>query len=129
MSNKTSRRAAYHAANKEKDNAASRAYWIKYPKKRLLLAAKRRANKKGLLFDLTEGDIHIPDTCPILNIWLSHGTGKSTDNSPSLDRVIPEKGYVKGNVIVISWRANRIKSDATATELRTLANFYEALIK
>ncbi|WP_145960516.1 hypothetical protein [Novosphingobium meiothermophilum] len=45
-------------------------------------------------------------------------------NSPSLDRIEPELGYVPGNTIVISNRANRLKSDATIDELRAIASFY-----
>ena len=43
------------------------------------------------------------------------------DNSPSIDRKIPSLGYMKGNIWVISYRANRIKNDATVEELELLA--------
>jgi hypothetical protein len=80
--------------------------------------AKARAKKYNLNFDLSSKDIVIPEFCPILGIKLNwsdtHG-GKF--DSPSLDRIIPSKGYVKGNVQVISKRANSIKSDASAKEL------------
>ncbi len=49
-------------------------------------------------------------------------------NSPSFDRIIPTRGYTKGNVIIISNRANRIKSDATVEELERVASFYRQLI-
>jgi hypothetical protein len=47
------------------------------------------------------------------------------DNSPSLDRIVPEKGYVRDNVLVVSYRANRIKNDATISELQQIAAFYK----
>ncbi len=58
------------------------------------------------------------ESCPILHIKLTHDGNR--DHSPSLDRIIPQKGYVKGNVQVISLRANRIKSDATLEELERI---------
>ena len=54
---------------------------------------------------------------------------KNSDFSPSFDRIYPKKGYTKGNVIVISNKANRIKTDATVKEIRKVANFYEKLLK
>jgi hypothetical protein len=41
--------------------------------------------------------------------------------SPTLDRIDNSKGYIVGNVWVISMRANRLKSDATVDELMMLA--------
>lgn len=49
------------------------------------------------------------------------------DHSPSLDRIRGDLGYVPGNIIVISNRANRIKSDASIRELRDIASFYATL--
>lgn len=51
---------------------------------------------------------------------------KYRDNSPSLDKLIPDLGYVKGNVAVISWRANRFKSDGTLEEIRMIADWMES---
>lgn len=42
------------------------------------------------------------------------------DGSPSLDRVDNTRGYVPGNVLVISWKANQIKSNATLAELESI---------
>lgn len=87
--------------------------------------AKNRASKKGLPFDLTIDDFSIPEKCPILGIELVAGEGRRgpQDTSPSLDRIVPEKGYVKGNVVVISHRANKIKSDATPEEIEAVYLF------
>jgi hypothetical protein len=92
-----------------------------------LANARRRAEIKGLDFDLTHDDLVIPDICPILGIPLYFGRKKYLNNSPALDRINNALGYVKGNVIVISWRANRIKSDATLDELRAITVYYEGL--
>jgi hypothetical protein len=49
------------------------------------------------------------------------------DNAPTLDRINNSCGYVPGNVAVISWRANRIKCDATPEELRRIADYVTSL--
>lgn len=87
------------------------------PARFLLSAAKARAKSRGIPFDLVVGDVEVPKMCPVLGIPLVIGEGACSDNSPSIDRIIPELGYVKGNIKVISRRANRIKNDATPDEL------------
>ena len=101
-------------------------YSQRNPIKSLLKAAKSRANKRGLLFELQDSDIYLPDTCPILGIPLERhgGTGAGgKPNSYSLDRIIPEKGYVKDNVQVISHLANSMKSFATPEQLIKFAKW------
>ena len=46
-----------------------------------------------------------------------------SDNSPTLDKFIPSKGYVKGNVQIISWRANNLKNDGSPEEWIKIANW------
>lgn len=89
-------------------------------KKKMYQRAKSRATKKGVYFTITLEDIKIPNTCPILGIALDTSS-EDTDTSPSLDRIIPELGYTPGNVQVISNRANRIKNNATPSELMRVA--------
>ena len=91
----------------------------------MVRAAKARAMTAGVPFNLTPDDIVIPQLCPVLQIPLMVGQSQATDNSPSLDRVLPLLGYVPGNVLVISNRANRIKNNATIPELRAVADFFE----
>ena len=50
-------------------------------------------------------------------------------SAPSLDRLIPKLGYVKGNIVIVSTRANTIKRDATPEELMKIAKFYEKVFK
>lgn len=57
------------------------------------------------------------------------GTRINGPNSPSLDKIVPELGYVKGNIVVVSLRANQIKSDATIEELQAVAKFYNRFHK
>lgn len=95
-----------------------------YVAQRLIYAAKARAKKKGIDFDITVDDIEIPTHCPILGVELSRGTKESKDNAPSLDRINSKRGYIKGNVHVISWRANRIKNDASREEVALLLEWF-----
>lgn len=88
-------------------------------KKEMLRSARQRATKKNLEFNIDISDINFPDKCPLLNISMSINS-KNKDFSYSLDRVDSSKGYIKGNVWVISHKANRIKSDATVEELEML---------
>ena len=88
--------------------------------KSLWKGAKVRAKKHGLAFDLRIEDIVIPEVCPVLGIKIEVATGSWKHNSPSLDRFHQSEGYTKGNVWVISWRANCLKRDATLEELEVL---------
>lgn len=101
------------------------AYRRENPEKLLLSGCKQRAKKKGLPFNIEAEDIVIPEKCPILGIKLKRGkgVGGSVASSPSLDRIVPEKGYTKGNVQVISHRANSLKGNATADELMAVAKY------
>ena len=82
-------------------------------KHQLYRSAKKRALKKGLEFNIELKDIHIPKKCPILKVPLIC----STRYSPSIDRIYPDKGYIKGNIAVISTLANSMKANATPKEL------------
>jgi hypothetical protein len=63
--------------------------------------------------------LHWPTHCPVLGIELNYGSPRKpcAANNPSLDRHDNSKTYAPGNVFVISYRANSLKSDATVTEL------------
>lgn len=95
-------------------------YWDSHLEKLILMRARRRAKKFGVEFNITESDIVIPKRCPVLGIRMSRRPGRACADSPSLDRINPKRGYVRGNVWVISWRANRLKGDATVAELERL---------
>ena len=98
------------------------------PDRFLLSRAKSRAKKKGLEFNIDITDIDVPIICPILGIPIikeyKKGTkGGPSPNSPSLDRIDNSKGYVKGNVRVISHKANTMKHNATSLELIRFAEW------
>lgn len=90
----------------------------------MLARCKARAKRKNMDFDLTPKDIMMPIICPVLGIPLEYVQGKGGSwNSPSLDRIDNSKGYVKGNVQIISKRANSIKSDASFDEIEKMYIF------
>lgn len=88
------------------------------------ITARSRAKKKNIPFALTLQNMpKIPSICPVLGIVLQHNSDGMQDSSPTLDRVIPLLGYVPGNVNVISWRANRLKGDASPEELEKIYKY------
>ena len=92
------------------------------PEYQMWARAKRRAEADGLPFDLNPTDITIPDCCPVFGWPLEIGDGASQNTSPSLDKLDPAKGYVQGNVWVISHLANRIKNNATLEQLEAVTS-------
>lgn len=116
----------WEAANREKKHEYHRKSYIKNLAARMLKSARMRARKEGFNFNLSKEDIVIPTHCPVLGIEFQCGHLHASDNSPTLDRIDNGCGYVRGNVVVVSLRANRLKSSATITELRKIAEFYAA---
>lgn len=75
--------------------------------------AKQRAVQLDLEFNIEISDIKIPEYCPLLEIKLFKGKPGDYQNSPSVDRIDSSKGYIKGNIAIISTRANTMKSNAS----------------
>ena len=91
----------------------------------MLRDAKRRAKKNCVEFNLEKEDLKLPKKCPILGMELGWGEGRSQDNSYSLDRIDSNKGYIKGNVQIVSWRANSLKKNGTLQEFKKLVKWME----
>ena len=92
----------------------------------LLKSAEKRAKQNGLPFTLTREDfLPLPETCPVYGTPLVYGSAIRTNASATLDKIIPEKGYVKGNVKIVSWRANTLKNAATLNDLKALVRYVE----
>lgn len=95
----------------------------------LLSKCKSRSKKLNIPFDL---DLNYllsisSEYCPVFNsklVW-GRGNGFSAEFSPSLDRLIPDKGYIKGNMAIISFKANRMKNNGSTEEIRKLLNWLE----
>lgn len=127
---------AYHVANRDiicaklrarrnadKEGFAARAkdWRIRNNAKTMLNSARDRARRLGLQCTITEADIIIPTHCPVLGIEIRRGEKRgSSPNSPTLDRIRSKGFYTPNNIRVISWRANRLKSDGTIKEFERI---------
>lgn len=92
----------------------------------MLYSCRERAKRRGLECTITIEDIEsvMVDVCPVLDIPLTvNELGSSRDNSYSLDRIDNNKGYVPGNIQIISVKANTMKSNATLEELEALVAY------
>lgn len=98
---------------------------LRHVRQRILSRTKNRAKKLSIPFDLTLDDIYIPDVCPVFGVPFDFtmSGGRPRDNSPSIDKFIPILGYVKGNVYIISHRANFLKSNASLTEMEQIVSY------
>lgn len=114
------RRKATYGADRAKETDAG---YCRY----FLNNIRSRCRKRNIPFDLTLEDLVIPEFCPVLGTKLVKRTGHFADESPSVDRIIPALGYVKGNVVIMSYRANRIKCHASLEELKAIVAFMEHL--
>lgn len=112
-----------YKADPEQDKARQKEWKLNNIERYLVQSARSRAKKYNLPFDITSEDVVVPKFCPYLGIKL---VPFSEWSSPSLDKIIPELGYVKGNIQVISTKANTMKNNATQDEL---VRFAEAVLK
>ncbi len=78
---------------------------------------KSSAERRGIEFSITEEDIEMPVRCPYIGIDLDYTNDEVANNSPSVDRINNNLGYVPGNLQTISSLANRMKGHATTEEL------------
>lgn len=101
--------------------------------KRKLSSVKKRAIDNNLLFDINKNyikNIYPKDeTCPLLKIKMVLNKKHAEYNSLSLDRIIPSLGYVKENVMWISYKANRIKNNLTLDEMKLLLKNWKRVLK
>jgi hypothetical protein len=100
---------------------------IYYPQrnliKSLLTRLRTRAKKRNLRFNLVPEDIIIPEFCPVLGIKIEMNIDYGKDSSPSVDKIKPELGYVKGNIQIISFRANMLKNNCKIKELELVIEY------
>lgn len=105
-------------------------YAIRAKLARTLSNTKSVCEKQGVPYDISVDDLTpFPLTCPVLGIpinWMN--TGSTANDSPSIDRMIPELGYTKGNVRIISQKANRLKGNASLDELEALLAYMKGRV-
>src|SRR5437879_5083857 len=96
----------------------------------LCAQARARGRKRGRPATIEPKDLVWPSHCPVLGLKLDYpkysgtrGTEHAQPNWPSLDRWDSTKGYVPGNVFVISFRANSLKNSATYAEILKVAKY------
>ena len=93
---------------------------LELPSQPLHERARKRARQQGLEFSISRQHIIVPSECPVLGIPILIG-GPRSEHSPSLDRIDPARGYVPGNIRVISDKANRLKGKRDLAHLMQLA--------
>ncbi len=117
----------YYANNKDKVKAVVSNWRKNAPwEKRQLLQIRQRSRQNGIEFDITIEDLLAikVDVCPALGLTLNYSnTGKRLPETATVDRVDCSKGYTKSNIMILSWRANNLKRDASPDELKRLSDF------
>lgn len=123
-----------------KTSPEQRAYghdWrARFPWEEMWRVVRRRVQRTGHEFSISPEDVRAAwpadGCCPALGIPMplpgSRRSGKCgpRPDSPTVDRVDNARGYVPGNIAIISWHANRIKSSACADEITRVAKWLAA---
>ena len=108
----------------------SRDRYLDNPIPQMLSNSRIRAQKKSIPHTIDASYLEKiwpkDNMCPVLGSKFEMGykNGKSKNFSPSLDRIITKKGYVYGNLVIISDIVNRLKSDATLEDMEKILKFY-----
>jgi len=92
-------------------------------------AVRARSLEIGVPFEITTEYLESIWTgvCPALGTPLDMDALKHSEGHAQLDRIVPELGYVEGNVAWLSERANRIKDNATTSDLEGILEWLKSL--
>jgi hypothetical protein len=124
--------ATRRASDREPSRRAARDSAARHPMAIIFRSARWRANKHKIEFNITLDDL-TPlrvEICPVFHTPLEYGAqgkGYNNLNAASLDRIDNDRGYVRGNIVIMSRRANSIKNDGTADEHRMIAEWMESV--
>jgi hypothetical protein len=92
----------------------------------MLANLQAKCKRTGIECSITEGDIVIPARCPVFNTpFVIGGSVETRAQAPSIDRIDPNKGYIPGNVQVISFKANAMKQNASIADMIMLGKWAE----
>lgn len=128
----------YYKRNIMKRKKQDQEYYKNNIARQMFNSSRRRARIKDIPHNITIEDIqkeidNIKNEkdeyiCPVLNIeiCINTGTKRKYNDSMSLDRINNSKGYIKGNICVISWRANKLKCDASIEEIKNMYNYIQS---
>ena len=129
MVNRKEYLAKYYRDNKQRLIPVQKEYYYRQkecnPVHILYIRLKSRAKKKGVDFTIEESDLVIPEMCPFLGISLYFTKGRQTNNTPSVDRRDNSKGYIKGNVAVMSNKANSMKNSLNKELIQKFLKYME----
>lgn len=141
------RRREWHARYRDRELERARLYkknnpqiiklqmdrWRSVPRNRMKSIISSRiadAKRRGIQVDeiaMRELITHPPEVCAISGHLLDYSVrrGRNIGMSPSVDRIRPELGYIRGNIAVVGHRFNTIKSFGTAEEHRLVAAYLD----
>ena len=123
----------YYEENKEDLLKQQRRHRKENKEAHLCSVTKSRIRNKNISFNLDKEYIKEiwpeDNKCPVLSIEFKKGEGMQIDASPSIDRIIPELGYVKGNVQIICMLANRIKNNATPDQVIKVGKHFKKILE
>lgn len=79
-----------------------------------------KCKEQDIIFNISFSDykkIHLRKTCFYTGVTLE----LNTINHPTIDRITPELGYVKHNLVVCSKIVNNLKGDLSINEIKALS--------
>jgi len=120
----------YRDKNKNEISNKTKIYYKENYIKCILNNIKYRCKRKGIFFNLIEEDIIIPknNICPYLNLKMKINENKLNYNSFTIDRINPLEGYTKNNILIVSYKANASKNNATIEEYELIVNNLQKII-
>ena len=119
-------RGGYNSVCKECKKSITKNQWKNYSLEyKIFNRTRSRATAKNINFNLELSDIIIPKECPVFKVPFIYN---DKDWSASIDRINPNLGYIKGNIMIISNKANRIKNDASLKDLQQVVSFYTKVV-
>jgi hypothetical protein len=129
--------AAYAKKRPEVGRNARQKYFLKhrgtvpYIQREMVTRAKARAKRGNYSFNITVEDVQrmwpADNKCPVYGTPFDL-SGGDLQQTASLDKIVPDRGYVPDNIVIVSYRANSIKKDSTLAELKRLVEYYTQLV-